>query len=162
LRQIANKVPAIVRGRAIGDTLLSVVRKLNAPVTIPDFTRMLAEWKSREIARLEAKDGAEDLIEQTEDKADCLDAIASACSSPAEIPRLIGQLFADDDAHSRVTFSSVHRAKGSEAENVKFIDIPYSMVRDALKPPQAWELAQRRNLRYVALTRSLHSLTIVS
>jgi superfamily I DNA/RNA helicase len=162
LRKIANRVPAIVRGRSIGDTLLSVVRRLNDPLTIPDFTRMLEDWRYREILRLEAKDGADDLIEQTEDRAACLHAIASACQTPTEIPGLISRLFKDDEAQTRVTFSTVHRAKGSEAENVTFINIPYSATRDALKAPQPWELDQRRNLRYVALTRSLHSLTIVS
>lgn len=162
LRQIRNLVPAIVRGRAIGDSLLAIAKGLGDPATIPDFITMLSRWEAKEIARLDAKDGSKDLIEQVVDKASGLEAIASACQSPAEIPGVINRLFADDDAASRVTFSSVHRAKGSEAHNVTYIQIPYSEKRDKQRPPQPWELDQRRNLRYVALTRSMHSLTLVS
>ncbi len=160
LRAIGNLQPAVVRGRAIGDSLGAIVRKLGETATVPDFVRELARWRSKEIGRLEAKDGTEDLIEAVEDRASCLEAIAGACNGPAEIPRLIDRLFADDDSNGRITFSSVHRAKGSEARSVVYIQVPYGQKRDRERPPQQWELDQRRNLRYVALTRSLHSLTL--
>jgi hypothetical protein len=162
LHAVANRRRAYVRGRAIGDSLLAVVRKLNDPATILEMIRNLARWRAQEIARLDAKDGTEDLIEQVEDRAACLEAIASSCSSPAEVPGVIGQLFADGDANGRITFSSVHRAKGSEARNVTYIQVPYSEKRDRVNPPQDWEISQRRNLRYVALTRSMDRLTLVS
>jgi DNA helicase-2/ATP-dependent DNA helicase PcrA len=162
LKQIANLVPAIVRGRAIGDSLLSIVRRVGDPPTIQDFIKAVDRWKAREISRLEAKDGSDDLIEGVVDRALSLEAVASVCESPTEIPSVIDRLFADDDASNRVTFSSVHRAKGSEARRVTYIQIPYSEKRDKARPPQQWERDQRRNLRYVALTRSLESLTLVS
>jgi DNA helicase-2/ATP-dependent DNA helicase PcrA len=162
LRQIANLVPSVVRGRAIGDSLVSIVKKLPDAATIANFTRELNRWRSAELMRLEAKDGAEDLIEQLADKTAGLEAIASACSSPAEIPAAIQRLFSDEDPTNRVNFSSVHRAKGSEARNVLYIQIPYGERRDRERPPAQWELDQRRNLRYVALTRSLDSLTLIS
>ncbi len=162
LRQIANLVPAVVRGRSIGDSLMAIVRKLGDVQTIPEFVRELSRWQAKEVARLDAKDGSEDLIEQVIDKVLGLSAVASACQSPAEVPSVINRLFSDDDASRQVTFSSVHRAKGSESHNVTYIQIPYNEKRDKDRPPQPWELSQRRNLRYVALTRSMHSLTLVS
>lgn len=164
LRAIGRGVPAIVRGRAIGDQLANVVRKIERdrdPKTIPEFARAVARWRALEVDRLEAKDGTEDLIEQTYDRAGALDAIAASCDTPASIPAAIDRLFSDDDADQRITFSSVHRAKGSEARRVAYIQIPYSEKRDRNRPPQPWESQQRKNLRYVALTRSLDTLTLI-
>jgi DNA helicase II / ATP-dependent DNA helicase PcrA len=163
LRAISRRTPAYVRGRAIGDSLMAVVNKIERDyslATIADFVRGLVTWRNREVARLEAKDGTDDLIEAVIDKADCLDAVASSCVAPSEIPAVIGSLFADSSPSSRITFSSVHRAKGSEASNVTYIQIPYSESRDRDRPPQPWEIQQRKNLRYVALTRSQDTLIL--
>ena len=112
--------------------------------------------------RLESREGCEDLMEQVTDKADCLDAIADSCASPVEIPHAIRQLFDDQADPSRfTTFSTIHRAKGSESRRVFLIDIPYSDAIDKKRPPSPWEITQRENLRYVALTRSLDSLYFV-
>jgi superfamily I DNA/RNA helicase len=161
LRSIADRVPAIVRGRAIGDSLLAVVKKVGDTATVKDFLVDLHRWEAKEIDRLDAKDGSENQIEAVRDKAMCLEAISESCSSPAEIPAVISQLFSDDDAETRITFSSVHRAKGSESRRVFYLQIPYSEKRDAYRPPQPWEVQQRKNLRYVALTRSLSGLYLV-
>jgi superfamily I DNA/RNA helicase len=161
LRMVRQHRRAIVRGRALGDQLKTIVRKLDAS-TVAQLVRAIQVWRAKEIERLERKDGTDHLIEQVEDKAACLEAIAETCGSPAEVPGVIDNLFADDIASNRVTFSSVHRAKGSEARNVAYIQIPFSEARDRRRPPQPWELDQRRNLRYVALTRSMERLTLVT
>jgi DNA helicase-2/ATP-dependent DNA helicase PcrA len=162
LQQIARFRPAIVRGRAIGKQLAGIAARVidGGAATMADFTRGLGRWRSAEIERLEARDGTESLIEAVEDQASALDAIASACSGPGEIAGAIGRLFDDADAADRVTYSSVHRAKGSEARRVTYLQVPYGLRRDRERPPQQWELDQRRNLRYVALTRSLDTLTL--
>ncbi len=162
LRAIARRQRAVVRGRAIGDQLGAALRKVGEYPTIPALLRGIALWRTKELEILDARDGSEPAIEALNDKADCLAAIAGTCASPAAVPGVIAQLFADDDSATRVTFSSVHRAKGSEARNVLYIQVPYGEKRDRERPPQQWELDQRRNLRYVALTRSLHSLTLIT
>lgn len=161
LRLIRERRRAIVRGRALGDQLNAIVRKIEAP-TVTDLIRGISKWRAAEIERLERKDGTDHLLEATHDKAMSLVAIAETCGSPAEVPVVITGLFADDDARNRVTFSTVHRAKGSEARRVYYIQIPYSEKRDAFRPPQDWETAQRRNLRYVATTRSMDYLALLT
>lgn len=160
LKMLTQRKRATVRGRALGDQLNAVVRRIDAD-TITDLMRGIASWKSGQIGRLERRDGTEDLIEAVTDKALALTAICDTCGSPAEVPGVIDMLFSDDDATNRVTFSSVHRAKGSEAREVYYIQIPYSVERDKKRPPHPWELQQRRNIEYVALTRSLDSLTLL-
>ncbi len=161
LQAIGRREPAIVRGRAIGEQLQGVLRGLGDAATVPELGRAIDVWRAGEVARFEARDGTDDLIEQVNDKADCLLAVAGSCATPAEVPGVLDALFSDDDAGRRVTFSSVHRAKGSEARRVAYIQVPFSERRDRLRPPQPWELQQRRNLRYVTLTRSLDTLTLI-
>ena len=55
---------------------------------------------------------------------------------------------------ARVTLSTVHRAKGLEAERVIILrpdQLPLAVTRD-------WEKRQELNLEYVALTRSRREL----
>jgi DNA helicase II / ATP-dependent DNA helicase PcrA len=162
LHAVASRRKATVRGRAIGDSLQAIVRRLDDPRTIADFQRALGRWKSRQLANLKGKDGAESLVEKVMDQAMCLDAIAGSCDSPAEITGVIDQLFSECSTADRITFSSIHRAKGSEATNVYLVDIPFSANRDREKPPADWELTQRRNLKYVSYTRSRNKLTIIN
>ena len=154
---------AVMRGRAFGDQLGTLARRwLDSSATVADFAIALRRWRDSELAKLESREGCEDLIEQVQDKADCLDAIAGSCAATPEIPEAIRQLFDDQADPARfTTFSTVHRAKGSEARRVFFVDVPYSEARDKKRPPSPWELRQRENLRYVALTRSLNSLYFV-
>lgn len=162
LKAIAGRVPPTMRGRAIGDSLTTILRKVGADRigTTAQLGREVERWRAREVERLSARDGTEDLVEQANDRAACLQAIAETCASPAEIPGVIVALFDDVDKDGRVTFSSVHRAKGSEARRVHYLRVPYSEPRDRDRPVPAWVAQQRRNLEYVALTRSLDHLTL--
>lgn len=165
LERIARREPAVVRGRAIGDDLTKVSARVERSFRgedIPGFLRGLAAWRAQQTARLEAVDGMESKIEQLYDQTDALQAISSTCDRVAQIPNVIADLFSDDDAGNRVTFSTIHRAKGSEAKRVACIDVPYSVERDRKKPPDQAELQQRSNLAYVAVTRSLDTLTLIS
>jgi hypothetical protein len=162
LKALAARIPAYVRGRAIGDSLMAVLRRIDSASmrTIADLATALGRYEAQEAARLMAKDGSESLLEALSDRVGCLHALAAECGSPAELPGRIGELFDDAPAGSRVTFSSVHRAKGSEARRVHLIDLPHGRPPEG--PNKLVEMGQRRNLRYVALTRSLHHLTFVN
>lgn len=160
---IASHRRANMRGRAFSDQLSILLRKVEPGArTVFDLLKAIEAWKVRELTKLAAIEGSEDAAEQVEDKAACLSALAGSCQTPGEVPGVIRRLFEEADPTNRVTFSTIHRAKGSEAERVYLLDEPYDFNRDRLRPPPAWEVLQRANLRYVALTRSLDSLTIIS
>jgi DNA helicase-2/ATP-dependent DNA helicase PcrA len=158
LKLIAAGRPAYVRGRAIGDQLLTILRGGGERRTVSEAAANVQRWERREMIRLADLDGVEDLIESVQDRAAGLQAILSACESPAEAEPLIGRLFADERRSNVVTFSTVHRAKGDEAERVWLIEPPLKPMR---KEPKEWQLRQDRNLRYVALTRSKRELIFV-
>lgn len=156
LKKLARRQPAYVRGRAIGEQLLSILRGVPEPRTVADACKGVDAWRSRELNRLALLDGVEDVIESVQDRANGLQAILSACESPAEAEPLIGSLFSDDRRHVAVTFSTVHRAKGDEAGTVWLIEAEQRAAR------RDWQARQARNLRYVALTRSKDRLIFVN
>ncbi|MFO0880715.1 MAG: UvrD-helicase domain-containing protein [Gemmataceae bacterium] len=156
---IAERRPAVVRGRGIGDQLLAVWRNAENAKTCAEATRLIEQWKGRELLRLSELDGVDDLVESVEDRAAGLLAVVGACSQVSEVPQAISELFADGAdprAASAVVFSTIHRAKGLEADRVSWIQTP-------TRPPVAeWEKQQARNLSYVALTRAKQSLTFIT
>ncbi len=154
LKVIARKRPAYVRGRAVGDQLTTVLRGCQGR-TVSAVAKEIETWKNRELNRLALMDGVEDVIESVEDRFHGLQAILSVSDSPGDAETLIGQLFSDDRRSNILTFSTVHRAKGDEAETVWFIDLHTRQAK------QEWERQQKRNLRYVALTRSKNRLVFV-
>lgn len=155
LKLIAQRRQAYVRGRALGDQLVTILRGLGDPATVREAALGVERWRGKELLRLADTDGIEDLVESVGDRADGLQAVLSACQSPGEAEGLIARLFSDDKREGVVTFSTIHRAKGDEASNVWLVEAP---VR---KPKKDWQVQQNRNLRYVGLTRSKHRLTFV-
>jgi superfamily I DNA/RNA helicase len=63
----------------------------------------------------------------------------------------INQLF--DETNATVLLSSVHKAKGSQANRV-FLLQPELMPFWAAEFGPAWQMTQEWNIRYVALTRA--------
>jgi superfamily I DNA/RNA helicase len=66
--------------------------------------------------------------------------------------------FFDENSKGVVVLSTVHRAKGLEADNVFILDVT-KMPHPMAKTPEAY--AQEMNLKYVALTRAKKTLTFV-
>jgi DNA helicase II / ATP-dependent DNA helicase PcrA len=156
LKLIGRRKRAVVKGRAVGDQLVSVLRLCGERRTCADLALAVQRWKGRELARLQDEDGADDKAESVCDRAAGLAAVVSSCASPAEVEPAIHTLFDEKFRHDAVNFSTVHRAKGAEAERVFFLEA------HGREPSQEWEFQQANNLQYVALTRSKSELTLVS
>ncbi len=142
----------VIRGRDIGEGLLTLIRKLKVN-SMQEFLNKLDKWMRREKAKLIATGKCP---EPVVDKYDCLMALTEDCDTLQQLTTKIKTIFSDDNA--AVTFSSIHRAKGLESERV-FILFPELMpsqyaVRD-------WEIQQEWNCQYVAYTRSKKSLFLV-
>jgi superfamily I DNA/RNA helicase len=96
-------------------------------------------------------------IQNVEDKRDTIFAIAKEVHSLEDLKQKIASIFADTIPD--ITFSSVHKAKGLEADNVFIIN------RELMPHPKAkldWEKIQEQNIMYVAFTRAKNSLTFVN
>ncbi len=120
------------------------------------FEVSLAEYFEHEYNKLLDK-GKEMQALLLQDRVETLRFICNECSSVAELMAKIEMLFSDNN--TGVVFSSVHRAKGLEADNV------YILRPDLMPHPKAkkaWETQQEMNGMYVAQTRSKDNLIFVN
>lgn len=93
------------------------------------------------------------------DAVTCIRTVMTSCSDVPELLELIDKLFADTESGNAVMLSTVHKAKGLEADRV-FIICPE--ILPWIMPGQLeWERQQELNLRYVAITRPKKTLVYV-
>lgn len=157
---IRRGIPTLVRGRDIGKGLRSLVDQLK-PVDTADLCKKLMVWHEKELQRLRRRNATEQQIESANDRVECLDTLASHSASLEELYRSFDQLFSRDDddpdeGKGKVVLSSVHRAKGLEANRVVVLTperLP--LIRKDQRP---WQLVQEMNLCYIAVTRAKKEL----
>ena len=155
---------AHVAGRALAENLLELVRRVfpGKRVTKPQET--LAKFKEKDAARLEKslKDHPrkEAVTELQADLLECLGYLVAALTARTTVAlaALIETTFQATDPRSTVTCSSVHRAKGSEAERVFILD-PELMPASYARGTEA--LQGEFCVMFVALTRAKQALYFV-
>ncbi len=157
-RCISRGVPATVMGRDIGRGLINLIKKLagrgQMADDLPRFEKRLADWSQKEIERALAK-GDDTKAQSIDDKRASLEAIVefSEANSVTDLINSTERLFSDD-AHGTV-LSTVHKAKGLEADRV-FILEPHLMPSPWAR--QEWQMQQEENIIYVAVTRAHEEL----
>lgn len=145
---------AVIRGRDIGQGLVNLMNKFNEDSVI-NMLAKLNEYAAKEMAKLIAAE-KNSQAQALDDKVLTLIALSDGCDRTWEVEKKIEEVFSDKK--QGIMFSTVHRAKGDEAENV------YILKPDQMPHPMAkscWELQQEQNILYVALTRSKNKLVFV-
>jgi DNA helicase-2/ATP-dependent DNA helicase PcrA len=157
IKLIKEGKKAHVRGADIGAHLKKLVIGFQS-TTISEFNNKVDEWENAQLELLEKRRASQAVRETIIDYADVMRAFSQQCANPFDITSLIDNIFSDDK--DGTIFSSVHKAKGLEAETVYIIrpDL-MPLVR---KDQQEWEVEQEMNLKYVALTRSKNRLVFVN
>jgi superfamily I DNA/RNA helicase len=148
----ARKRTAIA-GRDIGAGIKSLIRKLGTR-SVPDTLAKLAAWQERETERaIKAK--RDDRIGSIQDQADTLRSLIDGATGLQEVNARIDTLFSDDPSSPAViTCSSVHKAKGLEADRVY-------LLAETLYPRGNRESIEEQNIEYVAITRARDQLILV-
>lgn len=146
---------AVIRGKDIGASLVNLIKRFETD-DLGQFEVSLAEYFDYEYQKMLDK-GKEMQALLLQDRVDTLRFIMNEVSTVSELMAKIMMLFAD--TNTGVIFSSVHRAKGLEAERV-FILRPDLMPHPKAK--QKWEQEQELNCCYVAQTRSKDALYFVN
>lgn len=154
-------VPARIRGRDVGNglsTLLRCAERVQRRSPGLSLLAALYEYRAVVMRDLMALPDADMRIEALEDQVASLVAIhrLAAPRCAAEFHEAIADVFSDGTPS--VTLSTIHRAKGLEADRV-FVLAPEKLPHPAAK--LAWEHEQEANLHYVALTRSRAELYFV-
>jgi DNA helicase II / ATP-dependent DNA helicase PcrA len=161
LQLLSEGQKAFVKGRDIGTNLANMLKKTNEK----DFAKSMERLeftKSKMIKKMiahgstseEARDSV--LIQTYNDKLGALDALGADLINTSSVIDRIYEIFADDKAG--IILSSVHKAKGLEANKV-FIVEPQKMPAAWVK--QDWEREQELNIQYVAYTRAITELVII-
>ena len=152
---LRNNKRARIAGRDIGAGLKALIRRFAkgpAQHSIPALLAKVSAWEKREIARYTAAE-RQDKVDAISDQAATLVSLTEGAKSVAEVTQRIDALFTDDGLGQAgvITCSSVHRAKGLEANRV-------FVLRGTLKTHNTEEL----NIQYVAITRAKNTLVWVN
>lgn len=153
---IRQGVKAVIRGRDIGANLINLVEKFEEKnPQIDNFLIALYEYGQKEIGKL-LKQEKNSQAQSLQDKIDTISAISEGCTQTYQIKLKINEVFSDQK--EGVVFSTVHKAKGDEANNV------YILQPQLMPHPMAeadWEIEQEKNILWVALSRSKDTMVFV-
>jgi len=158
LRLISQGTRAKVLGREIGKGLSVLVKKVTADTSMPiaKFLPNLGEFVFNLSAHLKKQD-KDRQIQTLTDKADCIVALTRDATTVKGLLQNIETVF-NNKSGACVTFSTIHKAKGLEADNIWILKpdlMPHPMAKSAA------DKQQEKNLCYVAITRAKKTLTYV-
>lgn len=142
---------AKVVGRDVGRKILALLAEAEEAraETIPALVAWLVAWREGEVERVEARDGDPTPIH---DRADCILALTEGARDLGHVMDRARDLFTDDPNKEDVVLSSTHKAKGLEWRRVFCLQDTY----------RVGESTEEDNLFYVAVTRAIESLVLVS
>lgn len=147
-----------IMGQDIGKGLKNLIKKMDVN-TIDELRVAIQTWSDREssMARVKKQDSKAQAIE------DQASAVIFFCDNLKETARTIQGLYNSIDAlftdqNHRVTFATIHRAKGLEANRVWWLNSSKQPSKWAKKD---WEIQQEVNLQYVAATRAKSELVYI-
>lgn len=148
----------VIRGRDMAGQLKGVIDR-TGPDGCADLIRLLEHEADELRAKLEEGAPNPGVLLDRIDKCETLCYFAASASSINDLKAHIDRIFSDRDELNRcVVFSTVHKAKGLEANAVL-------VIRGDLMPhPMATgeeELQEEKNIQYVAWTRSKDKLVLV-
>lgn len=164
MKYIRAGIPAYVKGKDIGAGLKSIVKR-SKKTEIGDLFNFLADElykiqvstaKRLKISIEEAKDDNKYIA--FEDKINTLNVISDGCKDTKSMLEKIDNLFKDNA--NGICFSTIHKAKGLEADNIFIIALDKLPLKRAMKNPI--QAQQEWNLAYVAYTRAKSALYLVN
>jgi superfamily I DNA/RNA helicase len=156
LKLIKQGKKAHIRGSDIGNYLRGIIIGFDSK-SINELNNKIDEWENAQLEFLNKSWASNAVKETIIDYADCMREFSKQSANPFDVVQTIDRVFSDDNEGT--IFSTIHKAKGLQADNVYIIrpdQIP--LIR---KDQQEWEFDQELNLKYVALTRSTNKLTFV-
>lgn len=160
LQLVRKNVPAKVKGREVGRTLLNLINKIaenwqgfngQDNATLLEFIQRVSDYRTQTVAALEAAN-RDEAATRISDECEALTHFCTEAKNVDEVARKIDSLFTDDENdNSVVLLLTGHKSKGLENDRVWFL-------RPDLSPfPKAkteHEQEAERRLRYVILTRA--------
>jgi superfamily I DNA/RNA helicase len=160
---------AEIQGRDVGQGLISTIKKLMktyGPTQAADDVSLLISqldnWRNQEERKENAKrNPSEARLIALQDRYDCILCFCEEKTKVQNVINHIEDLFTDEKNGEGIKLSSIHKAKGLEADRVFILQpegaaIPHPMAKSP------WQREQEMNLLYVAITRAINELVYVS
>ncbi|NER27388.1 MAG: ATP-dependent helicase [Symploca sp. SIO1C4] len=163
LKMISQGVYARVRGRDLGRSLTALVRKACKQEAVFPNTFI-------EVLNCHCKSNIDSLMEEGKEQAAeslrdrwravkvCFKSFHEECSDLSEFCDRVEDLFSEDQNVS-IALSTIHRAKGSEANRIFLVGSNY--LPFLFRAKFGWQKQAEWNLLYVALTRAKKELIFV-
>lgn len=157
-RMLKARVPVKILGREIGQGLKSLIGKMGTN-DLDTLIIKIENWAMREVDKAIAKQ----LDAKAEAIQDKCDAILCLINSIAEDDRTLDELYKVIDTlfsnvNGATALSTIHKAKGLEADTVYWLNSSQCPAKWAKQP---WQQEQERNLCYVATTRAKWYLVLI-
>jgi hypothetical protein len=145
---------AVIKGKDIGDGLIEMIKDHKT------IDKMIYYWETK-LFNMKRDLAATQMLNPEkhtgyvalEDKVLTLTFLGRLSQDIIDLKAKISMIFSDDNGDG-IILSTIHKAKGSEANRV-FIARPDLMP---LPCSRGWQMAQEKNLAYVAITRAKHEL----
>lgn len=157
MRFLRNNIRARVEGRDIGADLKKLIKKLSngdQTLSLDIFCKKLGQWEAKERRKWELAE-RQNKVQEVTDKADTLCELAEGVDTVEELAARIDTLFTDiQDRSTCIVLSSVHKAKGLEADRVFVLFDTFMPDRNGKR--------EEKNIQYVAITRAKVELVKVS
>lgn len=167
LRLLAiGKTACLARGNVV-TRLLGTIEKIsngNNNQTVSEFMVNLEEWRNEQLGKLAKRRDGEQKSVVVNDLADCLVALAETVATAGELKKKVDEIFPKDweTRKNGILLSTVHGAKGGEAETVYLYSPPPKKKETVSIFDKVWTNAtDRDNTLYVAVTRTKTKLVIV-
>lgn len=145
---------AVILGRDFSSELtgliVRIVKKYECE-SVGDLFEALEDYEDKELEKLSRLNNS-NRIESFKDRIETIRALSEDIDNIADLYAKINSIFSDEKG--QVTLSSIHRAKGAEADNVYLLQ-PELIGKNA---KQDWEKQQESNLKYVAYTRHKNNI----
>lgn len=147
---------AVVKGSDIGINLIEMIGKTT------DIEKLKQHWLN-EVNKFKKDLYGKGILNPSEhsgyvsleDKVTVLLFLAQMANNIIELKDKINYIFSDDINGKGIILSTVHKAKGLEADRVFIIRPDLLPMKAARKP---WQIIEERNIQYVSITRAKHEL----
>ena len=149
---------ANIAGLDIGSSLNSFIKEARCE-SVPDLMIWIENYRQAEHERLTANPAQDNssALDYMNDKLDTIRVLSEGCSTTKQVSQKIRNIFIDEDDRRKkvdpskvILCSTIHKAKGRERNRVF-----------ALEATMNNSSQEERNIKYVAYTRTKHSLFLL-
>lgn len=151
LQLVKAKRPVVILGRDFCEGLKYIIRQSGGD-TQSEWISNLRNWYAEQMAKFEGESPKQvRMREMISDKYHSIISVAGECSSANSAIAQLDELFGERSFPNAAVLSTIHKAKGLEANRV-FVTHPHLLPHPMAK--MDWEIVQEMNLKYISVTRS--------